>query len=142
MKDLRIGAAILQEAVDLEVVKQQQLERSKKEEKAAAAAVTNNVGRHCANILDSNDMKKKIVQIKLAFLDDRKTKMLRDQRDRETREARMAAAAREAEASSLSPASSPIRNMPGTGHTLVTLRSDVTMDSPPGYHEDDDESNG
>ena len=56
MKDLRIGAAILQEAVDLEVVKQQQLERSKKEEKAAVAAVANNVGRHCANILDSNDI--------------------------------------------------------------------------------------
>jgi hypothetical protein len=85
----------------------------------------------------------KNVQIKLAFLDDRKTKMLRDQRDRETREARVAAAARrEAEASSLSPASSPIRDMPGTGHSLVTLRSDVTMDSPPGYHEDDDENDG
>jgi len=65
--------------------------------------------------------------------------MLRDQRDRETREARMAAAARrEAEASSLSPASSPTRDMPGTGHTLVTLRSEVTMDSPPGYHDDDE----
>jgi len=115
MTDLRIGAAILQEAVDLEVVKQERLERSKKEEKAVAAAVANN--------------------IKLAFLDDRKTKMLRDQRDRERREAQAATAAnREVPSSpSISPASS---DMPGTGHSLVTLRSDVMMDNPPGYHEE------
>jgi hypothetical protein len=44
MIDLRIGAGILREAVDLEAVKQERLERSKKEEKAVAAAAANNVG--------------------------------------------------------------------------------------------------
>jgi hypothetical protein len=44
MTDLRIGAAILQESVDLEAARQERLQRSKKEEKAVAAAVANNVG--------------------------------------------------------------------------------------------------
>jgi len=116
MTDLRIGASILQEAVDLEASKQERLQQSRKEEKAVAAAAANN--------------------IKLAFLDDRKTKMLRDQRDRERREARAAAAAQHEAQSSppISPASLPTSDMPGTGHSLVTLRSDVTMDSPPGHH--------
>jgi len=115
MTDLRIGAAMLQEAIDLEVTKQERLERSKKEQKAIAAAAANN--------------------IKLAFLDDRKTKMLRDQRDRERREARAAAVARgDAQSPPLSPVS---QDMPGTGQSLVTLRSDVTMDS---YGDDSNEN--
>jgi hypothetical protein len=44
MADLRIGAGILKEAVELEVVKQERSERAKKEEKAVAAAAANNVG--------------------------------------------------------------------------------------------------
>jgi hypothetical protein len=44
MNELRIGAAILKEAVDLDVVKQQRLEQAKKEEKAVAAAAASNVG--------------------------------------------------------------------------------------------------
>jgi hypothetical protein len=64
--------------------------------------------------------------------------MLRDQRDRERREAQAAAAARESQTPPpVSPASSPIRDMPGTGHSLVTLRS---VDNPPGYHEDSNEN--
>jgi len=114
MTDLRIGAAILKEAVELEAVKQERLGRARKEEKAVAAAAANN--------------------IKLAFLDDRKTKMLRDQRERERREAQAAAAARETQTvPPISPASSAIPDMPGTGRSLVSLRS---VDSPPGYHED------
>lgn len=46
MTDLRIGTSILQEAVDLEVSKQERLQQSKKEEKAVAAAAANNVGLH------------------------------------------------------------------------------------------------
>ena len=41
--DLRIGAAILKEAVELDAQKQERLERSRRDEKAAAAAVVNNV---------------------------------------------------------------------------------------------------
>jgi hypothetical protein len=43
MVDLRIGAAILKEAVDLEAEKQERLNQSKREEKALAAAAANNV---------------------------------------------------------------------------------------------------
>lgn len=46
MVDLRVGAAILQEAIDLEIEKQERLDRSKREGKAAAAAVTKNVYFH------------------------------------------------------------------------------------------------
>jgi hypothetical protein len=42
MAYLRIGAAILKEAIDLETQKQECLQRSKEEQKAAAAAVTQN----------------------------------------------------------------------------------------------------
>lgn len=68
-------------------------------------------------------------QIKMAFLDDRKTKLLRDQREREQREARAAAATKAAlegqqvpSESMGSPApSSPGTNMPGVGHTLADV---------------------
>jgi hypothetical protein len=56
MNDLRIGAAILKEAVDLEAVKQERFERSKKEEKAAAAAAANNVGHHYGKLLDTDEI--------------------------------------------------------------------------------------
>jgi len=71
MSDLRIGAAILKETIDLEIEKQGRAERSHKEEKAAAEAVAN--------------------RVKLAFMDDRKSKMMQDQRERERREAHAAA---------------------------------------------------
>jgi len=105
--DLHIGAAILKEAIELDTQKQKRLERSRREEKAAAAAVANNV--------------------KLAFLDDRKTKMRQDQRDRERREAHAAAAAR-GEARSLTPETLP-RTMPGSGHLLVAPEFDPTIDN-------------
>jgi hypothetical protein len=44
MSDLRIGATILQEHVDLETTKREQAEKSKREEKAAAEAAANKVG--------------------------------------------------------------------------------------------------
>lgn len=71
----------------------------------------------CAGLTD-------VIQIKLAFLDDRKTKMMRDRREREGREAR-AAAQQAVQASPIgSPTpSSPGRDMPGVGHNLVTLSS-------------------
>lgn len=67
MENLCIGAAILKEAIDLETEKQGRMQRNRAEEKAAAAAAAQNV--------------------KLAFLDDRKTKALHDQRERSRREA-------------------------------------------------------
>lgn len=43
MTDLRVGTAILKDALDLEVEKQERLERAKREEKAVAQAAANNV---------------------------------------------------------------------------------------------------
>lgn len=43
MENLRVGAAILKEAIDLEIEKQGRMKRSKAEEKAAAAAAAQNV---------------------------------------------------------------------------------------------------
>ncbi|KZP33032.1 hypothetical protein FIBSPDRAFT_774381 [Athelia psychrophila] len=117
MIDLRVGAAILKEAIELDTEKQERLDRSKREEKAAAAAVASN--------------------IKMAFLDDRKTKLMRDQRERERREARAAAVAagtleeHQAPSESMgSPTpSSPHPNMPGEGRSLLTIQStDVDSD--------------
>ena len=56
MLELRVGAAILKEAVELETDKQERLNRSKREEKAAAEAVANNVRfrRRCSKMADFN----------------------------------------------------------------------------------------
>ncbi|KAG7449173.1 uncharacterized protein BT62DRAFT_929155 [Guyanagaster necrorhizus] len=100
MDSLRIGSAILKEAFDLETEKQQRAARAKKEEKAVAAAAAN--------------------KVKLAFMDDRKTKLDADQREKALREARLAAAAaaRGSEPSK-SPEPSPSKQiMPGSGHVL------------------------
>lgn len=59
-------------------------------------------------------------------MDDRKTKMLRDQRDRHVREASQPAS----RANSPSPSSAEI---PGIGHTLSS--SDPVVDEPPPYHD-------
>lgn len=43
MRDLAIGAEILKEALDRELLKEERQERAKKQEKAAAAAQVSNV---------------------------------------------------------------------------------------------------
>lgn len=45
MADLRMGAAILKDAIDLDAEKQDRLDRGRREEKAAAAATATNVRR-------------------------------------------------------------------------------------------------
>jgi hypothetical protein len=86
--------------------------RSKKEEKAAAAAVANNVKLSCALCSGAN-----FIQVKLAFMDDRKSKLLRDQREKQQREAREATAARR---SHDPPSPAPAVVMPGSGVVLAT----------------------
>ncbi|KAJ7498889.1 hypothetical protein FB451DRAFT_13759 [Mycena latifolia] len=77
MDNLRIGADMLREAIALESDKQARAAQSKKEEKAVADAAAE--------------------KIRLAYEDDRKMKLLRDQLEKERRDARIAAAARRAE---------------------------------------------
>jgi len=121
-EDLRIGAAMLKEALDRETAKEEREVRNREEQKAAAAAVARNV--------------------KLAFLDDRKNKMMHDEMERARREAREAAAATGAGAGAGLGESSPERNpipMPGgPGHTLSLSGADdvdaLELDQPPPYN--------
>ncbi|KAJ8596003.1 hypothetical protein M405DRAFT_727001 [Rhizopogon salebrosus TDB-379] len=105
-EELQIGAQILQEAMDIAEQKSARSQRNAAEAKAVAEAATKNV--------------------LLAFMDDRKTKMLRDQRDRHVREASQPVS----RANSPPPSSAEI---PGIGHTLSS--SDPVVDEPPPYHD-------
>ncbi|KAF8076433.1 hypothetical protein FPV67DRAFT_1618182 [Lyophyllum atratum] len=112
MGDLEIGTAILKEFVDLESERAERAARSKVDQKAVAAAV------------------------KLAYMDDRKSKLLHDEREKERRAARAAAIARQAELQGNPPivttresaTPSPTTSMPGSGHTL-------SGDGPPPYDD-------
>ncbi|RDX55623.1 hypothetical protein OH76DRAFT_755621 [Lentinus brumalis] len=98
MNDLQIGAAIIKEALEREVVKEERAQRRKEEEKAAQDAAK--------------------AKVKQAFYDDRKGRAIIDERERVAREA---AAAKRA-AGGMSPEPEPAdyrpRRMPGSGHTL------------------------
>ncbi|KAK0468401.1 uncharacterized protein EV420DRAFT_1504284 [Desarmillaria tabescens] len=99
MDSLRIGSAILKEAFDLETEKQERAALARKEEKAVAAAAAN--------------------KVKLAFMDDRKSKIEADRREKALREARLAAAAARGSEPSTSPEPERLRHvMPGSGHVL------------------------
>ncbi|KAF9457014.1 hypothetical protein BDZ94DRAFT_1274273 [Collybia nuda] len=117
MDDLRTGTAILREFVKLEAEKAERAARSKVDQKVVAAEVAN--------------------QVKLAYMDDRKTKQLRDERDKEQRAARVnALAQRDALRESAPvpqepPPLSPAGEMPVSDHPLG-----VTNDTPPPYDND------
>lgn len=73
-------------------------------------------------------------------MDDRKTKMLNDQREKERREARAAAAARHAAESSANPPAPPspsndARGMPGSGHVLGMERPSYDVDQDDGMDD-------
>ncbi|VDB85372.1 unnamed protein product [Peniophora sp. CBMAI 1063] len=63
MKDLRVGAAVLLEALDVQMTKEEKIAASLKSKKGEEAA--------------------RVAQAKLQFMDDRKTKALRDQREKQ-----------------------------------------------------------
>ncbi|KAI0771636.1 hypothetical protein BD413DRAFT_445850, partial [Trametes elegans] len=99
MDDLKIGAAMIKEALDRELVKEERDHRRRADEKAAHEAA--------------------VAQVKQAFYDDRKGRAVVDERERI---ARTAAAANRA-AGSPGPSAAvadyrPKRRMPGSGHTL------------------------
>ncbi|KDQ64535.1 hypothetical protein JAAARDRAFT_64380 [Jaapia argillacea MUCL 33604] len=120
MRDLRIGAEVLKEVLQHKTEQEDRIKQWKREEKAAAEAVQRNV--------------------KLAFMDDRKTKQILDKRERERQQAKAEAAAR----GSVSPPGSPnmqatsFDSLPGAGNTVGGRRSSTSSDrglgSPPPYH--------
>lgn len=129
---MQIGTTILKEFVELEAEKAERIARSKVDHKAVAAEVAHQVRQNCSF---NNQADNICPQVKLAYMDDRKTKQLRDEREREQRAAREAAFAQQEalrasapieERESSSP--SPTRGMPGSGHTLGALN-----DTPPPY---------
>ncbi|KAG6916286.1 hypothetical protein DXG01_007527 [Tephrocybe rancida] len=117
MDDLETGTAILKEFVDLENERADRAARSKVDQKAVAAAVAQ--------------------QVKLAYMDDRKTKTIHDEREKERRAARATALARQAELRETSPipeSPPPTTRMPGSGHILSEAGP------PPSYESDDEGS--
>ena len=75
-----------------------------------------------------------LFQVKLAFMDDRRTKLLRDEMEKEQRAARGIAAARQAAVQELSPRLiTPENDMPGSGHVLGFPTTNP--DTPPVYEE-------
>jgi hypothetical protein len=134
MNDLKLGAAILQEHMELETAKQERQAQAKREEKAVREAAVKNV--------------------KLAFMDDRKSKSLFDERDKQARARREAVNAELARSPGLPSLESgpavPNRRMPGSGHMLTgeeppTNAGEEEEQSPPPYkgnsdgEEDEDE---
>ncbi|PPQ98568.1 hypothetical protein CVT24_004059 [Panaeolus cyanescens] len=114
IEDIKIGAAMLKEYVDLETEKEERRALAKKNEKAAKEAAAE--------------------RVKLAFMDDRQTKQMRDEMEKVNRDARIA---RAQAASSNSPAVSPVPDdlMPGSGHVLGRLGADDADDAPPEYEK-------
>lgn len=111
-EELRNGAQVLQEAIELAEQKSARSQRSAAESKAAAEAAAKNVCNiNQACCLDLTIQS----QALLAFMDDRKTKMLRDQRDRHNREVQARHSSNIDGEAALSP---PSAEMPGNGRTL------------------------
>ncbi|KAI6047155.1 hypothetical protein EDC04DRAFT_2621963 [Pisolithus marmoratus] len=105
MTDLRIGATILGEVIDLEEKKYERSKLSRAEEKAAAAAAAQNV--------------------KLAFLDDRKTRAWRDSREKARRSACEAHQAPSSAIPDKDMSPLPESVMPGVGYSLASTDPDV-----------------
>ncbi|KAG9218911.1 hypothetical protein CCMSSC00406_0000975 [Pleurotus cornucopiae] len=98
LHDLQIGAAILKEALDRQSEKDERASRAKQEEKEATEAA--------------------LLKVKLAYMDDRKTKIMTDERDRQLREAHAAAvAAAKAQAASTDGSDGPVSAMRAASST-------------------------
>jgi len=106
--ELRIGAAVLREALDRESEKEERTSRAKAQEKGALSLQAQ--------------------QVKLAFEDDRKRKAMQDKLDKERRQAREAAAAVPTSPSSMEP------DFPGG----IPLQGGRTLSSPPPYQDEED----
>lgn len=116
LNDLKIGAAIIKEALDRELPKEEKAARKRAEEKAAHEAAVAKVTYSGAAWTSSKLMC--TPQVKQAFYDDRKGRAITDEREREVRAA--TAARRAAGGMSPEPEVADYRpkKMPGSGHTL------------------------
>ncbi|KAG2141732.1 uncharacterized protein EDB93DRAFT_621854 [Suillus bovinus] len=116
-EELHIGAQILQETIELAEQKLARSQKNAAEVKAAIEAAKRNA--------------------LLAFMDDRKTKELRDQRDRHNREVRaLHSPSVDGEGTTSSSPPPSTAEMPGSGHVLSSP-DPVVVDEPPPYHDRD-----
>lgn len=114
-EELRLGAQILQETRALAEQKSARSQKNAAEAKAVTEAATRNT--------------------LLAFMDDRKTKMLRDQRDRHNREVRALRSPSVDGEGTTFPSPAPSNaEMPGNGHVLSSP-DPVVVDEPPAYRD-------
>ena len=97
MEDLRIGNSILADYIDLETEKQERAARSKKNEKASIEAAAEKVNICCPLLRVYHDVHVDtiVLQVRLAFMDDRRSKSLRDEMEKERRAALDLAAAKQ-----------------------------------------------
>ncbi|KAF8165309.1 hypothetical protein B0H34DRAFT_688679 [Crassisporium funariophilum] len=115
--DLQIGNTVLREYLVLELEKQERAALAKKNEKATIKAAEE--------------------KVKLAFMDDRRTRMQRDEMEKEQRAARALLASRQAAQQLPTPRSTtPEGSMPGSGHVLGLLT--LELDEPPSYEHSPD----
>ena len=115
--------------------KEERVQRNVEEQKAVAAAAAQNV-RFCFCVFrdKSPTSPSPSRQVKLAFLDDRKRKMMRDERERELREARESAQSASAPLAPSPSQDETPSSMPGLGYTLATV-DNPDVDQPPPYHD-------
>ena len=107
----------MKETINLEAEKQARLKVGKESEKEARLAAANRVRRLRYSV--AHPFSLLAVQVKLAFMDDRKSKMDHDRREKERREAHAVAMAAARERAVVeSPSPEPTANMPGSGHIL------------------------
>ncbi|KAF8812478.1 hypothetical protein BYT27DRAFT_7087790 [Phlegmacium glaucopus] len=117
MEDLRIGSSILKDYIGLETQKQERAAQAKKNQKASIEAAAE--------------------KVKLAFMDDRRSKLLRDEMEKEQRAALALTAARQVAIQELSPnishSTTSESAMPGSGHVLGFPMTNP--DEPPVYED-------
>jgi len=134
MEDLRIGSSILKDYIGLETGKQERAARAKKNEKSSIEAAAEKVDICDPLLLRYGHVDTIIFQVKLAFMEDRQSKLLRDEMEKEQRAARALVAARQTARQELSPnISTPESAMPGSG--LVLGLPMTNPDEPPVYEE-------
>ena len=119
MEDLRVGTEILKEYMEVHKREEERANVSKltiQEERRAAAEKVSTALLVCPDLSSSQT-----AQVKLAFMDDRKTKMERDEMERQARDARAGSARPDGPARvRIARSRSREVQMPGEGETLTS----------------------
>lgn len=124
MDDLRIGAKILRDHLELEMEKEERAARAKANEKANAAAAAEKVKFTLLRLFSRQYRP----QVKLAFIDDRRQKEIKDEMERQQRMSRVAGPS--IPTSSRTPPSAPSTFSESTIITESSSQSEPQSDDP------------